>query len=132
MYLKIQKKYSKGFTLLELTVVCVILIALTFIVKGKGKPALTQADIAVASSDVSTYTMAASTYLSDTGEVPTDLDDLTLKKDTVYGEKGPWLTNEIKLDPWGNDYQYSSSNREIRSAGPDKSLNTDDDIFLKF
>ena len=39
----------------------------------------------------------------------------------------PFLES-IPKDPWGTDYEWNQEAREIRSAGKDKTLNTNDDI----
>ncbi len=43
------------------------------------------------------------------------------------------IINEIPVDAWSNDFVYSLNGNEyeIRSAGPDGQVNTDDDIVVE-
>lgn len=47
--------------------------------------------------------------------------------------RGPYTDDGKLQDPWGVDFGYESDGRtyQIISAGPDNSLGTEDDIFLK-
>lgn len=45
-----------------------------------------------------------------------------------------FLSQVIRIDPWSNPFQYralGSDQFDLRSAGPDRSFQTDDDVFLE-
>ena len=65
----------------------------------------------VVRSDLVEISSAVSQYNYDIGEYPTNLTALTSKKNG----KGPWL-DELKKDPWNQDYQYKISSDKKRYA----------------
>ena len=65
----------------------------------------------VVRSDLVEISSAVSQYNYDIGEYPTTLTALTSKKNG----KGPWL-DELKKDPWNQDYQYKISSDKKRYA----------------
>ena len=71
---------------------------------------------------------AVQAYEASTTSLPQSLDDLT--KDQPDGR--PPLLEKNKLnDQWGKPVQYKKIGKykyEIRSAGPDGNINTEDDI----
>ncbi len=60
-------------------------------------------------SDLVEISNAVSQYNYDIGEYPTNLSVLTKTKNS----KGPWL-DELKKDPWNQDYQYKISSDKKR------------------
>ena len=68
-------------------------------------------------------------YFIDTRQMPKSLQDLTVPSE----KDGEPFMKRIPKDPWGSDYDYRIVNPqkreyEIRSAGEDKILGTEDDI----
>lgn len=63
----------------------------------------------VVRSDLTSLCSAISQYHYEMDEYPSDLKALTKEK----GQYGPWL-DEIKKDPWGQEYQYEVSSDKKR------------------
>jgi general secretion pathway protein G len=114
-----KKKYgiftsNKGFTLIELMVVIVILSVLAVWVAPKimGRP--DQAKQVKASVDIQGYETALKLYKLDNGSYPTTeqgLEALVTKPDSGKSAKnwrsGGYLDKgKIAKDPWGNDFLY--------------------------
>ena len=78
-------------------------------------------------TDISMIGMAISTFVAIKGRLPESLDELA-----VEGTDGAALLDKRNLkDPWGTPFQYKKITKykyEVRSAGPDRQINTDDDI----
>ena len=118
-----------GFTLVELLLVIVILGMLaTVAVLNVGQHAKTSA-VGATRASIATIQEACELYeIATVGRKPTSIDDL-LKPVGAGGQ--PLLKGGSRpKDAWGNYFQLrsSSSGIEIRSAGPDGSFNTDDDV----
>ena len=125
-------KNIKGFTFIEIMVVIVIIgILATFLVpKIMGKP--DEARVAKAKSDIKVIESGLKMYKIDNGKYPTTEQGLSalINKPVIEPiprnwKKGGYIeSNEVPLDPWGNDYIYRSpgeSDRdyEIISLGAD-------------
>ena len=123
--------YDKGFTLIELMVVIVILSVLAVWVAPKimGRP--DQAKQVKASVDMQGYETALKLYKLDNGSYPTTeqgLEALIIKPDSGKLAKN-WRSGgyidkgKISKDPWGNDYLYLSpglhGDFDITSYGAD-------------
>lgn len=123
-----------GFTLIELLLVLVILGTLAAIVVPKFAGRTEQARITAAQSQISTFGTALDAFEVDNGYYPKTLQDLVVQPADAPNWKGPYLKNEIPLDPWGSPYVYecpgrhSISGYDLYSIGPDKREGTDDDI----
>lgn len=107
-YLTRLQRNRKGFTLIELMVVVVILGILAgaaIMTLGGGQS--DKAKRARAASDISTFMSALEFYKLDVGSYPASLDDLVTKPASgADGWEGPYMKN-IPKDPNGNDYDYS-------------------------
>lgn len=117
-----------GFTLIELLLVIAIIGILAGIVVPNiaGKPE--EAKIAAARSSIGGIITAVNAYEVAAAKFPDSLDDLTVETDT----RAALLKKDKLIDAWGTPYQYSKKSRfkfEVRSAGPDGQMNTEDDIF---
>jgi len=107
---------QKGFTLIELMVVMVILATLAVFVVPKFMDEPKRAQRVKAQVTITNLETALKTYYLDNGYYPTTdqgLDALVVEPniDPVPGKwrKGGYLEKgKVPLDPWGNDYIYLS------------------------
>jgi len=124
--LKVRKK-EKGFTLIEVLIVMVILGLLAALVGprmfgkvGKSKQKAAKSQIALLETTLDTYRL-------DMGKYPTEeegLQALREKPEDSENWDGPYLAKEVPLDPWGNAYVYvcpgEHGEYDIISLGADK------------
>lgn len=106
-YLTRLQRNRKGFTLIELMVVVVILGILAgaaIMTLGGGQS--DKAKRARAASDISTFMSALEFYKLDVGSYPASLDDLVTNASDADGWEGPYMKN-IPKDPNGSDYEYT-------------------------
>jgi general secretion pathway protein G len=102
-------KQAKGFTLIELIVVIVILGLLAGLVVPRLFRHVGQAKIATAKAQISAFQTALGAYRLDTGKFPTTEEGLEALRTAPSGVRnwnGPYLPKDIPLDPWGNPYVY--------------------------
>jgi general secretion pathway protein G len=110
--MNIKKHYKKhsdrqrGFTLVELLLVLVILALIAGLVLpgiiGKAESAKAKA----ASSQISRISMSVESFYLDTGSTPSSLEELVNEPAGVTGWNGPYIKNSLLKDPWGRPYQY--------------------------
>jgi len=134
------KKNTKGFTLIELMVVVIILGILAAIVLPKFTGRTEQARIKAAESQIQVFSTALEAYELDNGRYPTTEQGLQalVKKPTIppipNNWRGPYLQKKIPKDPWGNPYIYkcpgthNPSSYDLYSYGPDGKEGGGDDI----
>ena len=103
---KKSKRRQRGFTLVELLLVLVILALIAGLVLpgiiGKAESAKAKA----ASSQISRISMSVESFYLDTGSTPSSLDELVDEPSGVTGWNGPYIKNTLLKDPWGEPYQY--------------------------
>ena len=96
----------KGFTLIEIMLVVIILGVLAAMVVPKLTGRSDEARRSVAKTDIeSNLALAIDLYEVDTGEYPSSLGDLTKAPSSATSWKGPYLKKQ-PLDPWGRAYVY--------------------------
>ncbi|MBJ6726630.1 type II secretion system major pseudopilin GspG [Geomesophilobacter sediminis] len=107
-------KDSRGFTLIELMVVIVILGILAALVGPKIIGRSDDAKISDAKVQIRNFETALKLYKLDNGNYPTTeqgLQALVTKPTTgqipaKYKDGGYLETKDVPKDPWGNDYKY--------------------------
>jgi len=103
---------QRGFTLIEIMVVVVILGILAAIVVPNVFGNVEKARISKVKQDIRSFETALALYKMDNFKVPTSDQGLqalvTQPNDpTIRNFKpGGYLTGGVKKDPWGNDYKY--------------------------
>jgi general secretion pathway protein G len=116
----------RGFTLLELLVVIVIIGLLAAYVGPKYFAQLGKSEIAVTRAQIVSFEKAIDTYRLDVGRYPSSeegLAALVTRPASAVKWNGPYLKKDAPLDPWGHAYLYKSpgskGDYEILSYGRD-------------
>ena len=115
---KATRTYEKGFTLVELMVVIVILGLLATIVAINVLPATGRANAEKARADIATIEQALEMYRLDNLTYPSPTDGLQslvapppgLAQPQRYRQGG--YIKRLPDDPWGNPYRYSFPGRQ--------------------
>lgn len=102
---------QRGFTLLELLVVLVVLGLLAGMVAPKYFNQLGKSEAKVARSQIAELVKALDIYRLEVGQYPSTEEGLAAlvqapPEATRWG--GPYLQRAVPKDPWGRDYQYRS------------------------
>lgn len=120
------KLQYKGFTLLELLVVMVIIGLLAAYVGPRYFSQIGKSEIKVARAQMVAFEQAIDQYKLDTGHFPSTEQGLTVLEIRPENEKrwdGPYLKKKLPLDPWGYSYVYRSpgehADYDILSYGND-------------
>jgi general secretion pathway protein G len=98
-----------GFTLLELLVVMVIIGLLVSYVGPKYINQLGKSEIKVARAQMDAFKKALDVYRLETGHYPDQqagLNALMVAPSNEPKWQGPYLRDDIPLDPWGHAYIY--------------------------
>lgn len=118
---------SRGFTLLELLVVMVIIGLLASYVGPKYFAQIGKSEVTVAKAQIEGFDKALDTYRLDMGSYPRTEEGLAAllvrPADNANKWNGPYLKKNVPLDPWGHPYQYrnpgSRGGIDIISYGKD-------------
>jgi general secretion pathway protein G len=135
------KSREKGFTLIEIMVVIVIIGLLATLVLPRVVGRQEQAYIAKAKSDIHAISSALKFYKLDNFNYPSTGQGLDALVSEPTGEPEPknykqgGYIERLPMDPWGNPYQYQSPGEksvfDVWSYGPngvEGGKETDDDI----
>lgn len=100
---------SRGFTLLELLVVLVIIGLLAGIVAPQYFAQIGKSNTKVAKAQIESFGQALDQYRLDNGHYPTSEQGLAALRKLPQQEarwQGPYLKRDIPPDPWGHPYVY--------------------------
>ncbi|HYP85390.1 type II secretion system major pseudopilin GspG [Variovorax sp.] len=101
----------RGFTLLELLVVMVIIGLLAAYVAPRYFSQVGKSEVRSAQAQIDGLRKALDTYRLDTGAYPTTeqgLAALNARPANTAKWSGPYLQRPVPLDPWGKPYQYKA------------------------
>lgn len=125
---------NRGFTLVEMLLVLVILATLAAIVYPKFTGRTEQAKTTAAKTEIASIMLALNSFEVDNGYYPKSLAALMDQPSDASNWHGPYLEKGIPKDPWGNDYAYeypgkhTANGFDLMSMGADGRAGTDDDI----
>lgn len=100
---------QRGFTLLELLVVMVIIGLLAGYVGPKYFAQIGKSEVKAARAQIDALEKALDQYRLDVGRYPTSENGLAALMKRPPSEnrwQGPYLRKEVPADPWGQPYQY--------------------------
>lgn len=130
------RKYSSGFTLIEILLVVVIIGALSMMIIPRLSGRSEQAKVAAAKADINAHLATAlKLYELDNGFFPSTAQGLEALEEKPTSNpipqnwNGPYI-ERAPLDPWGNPYQYASPGRhrpdyDLYSEGRDRKAEDD-------
>lgn len=122
-----QPTTKKGFTLIEILVVVVILGILASIVVVKVGGQTDKAKINATNTMIQSIKLAIGQYEMDNQKYPQSLSDL-VKEEKHYLDQ-----ETVPVDSWGNEFKYYMKGDlvKVQSAGPDGVFDTPDDLINK-
>ena len=101
----------RGFTLLELLVVIVIIGLLAGLVAPRYFDQVSKSNTKIAKAQIDSLEKALDEYRLDVGSYPTTeqgLEALNTRPQNIDKWAGPYLKKAVPLDPWGASYVYKS------------------------
>lgn len=101
--------FQRGFTLLELLVVMVIIGLLAGYVGPKYFAQIGKSEVKTAKAQIDSLGKALDQYRLDTGHYPSSENGLAALNAPPANEakwQGPYLQKKVPNDPWGKPYQY--------------------------
>lgn len=117
---------SRGFTLLELLVVVVIIGLLAGLVAPRYFDSVSKSKTKIAKAQIESLDKALDQYRLDVGNYPSPeqgLGALNIQPSGLTKWQGPYLKKALPLDPWDNAYLYvlqaGASSIDIISYGAD-------------
>jgi general secretion pathway protein G len=128
-HIRLHRRADRGFTLLELLVVILIIGLLTGIVGPRFLNQINRSEITAARAQIDSFDKALQAYRIDTGRFPASgqgLKALVTQPGDEPRWRGPYLNGEVPLDPWGSEYQYrvpgpGGKPYQVLSYGKDRS-----------
>ena len=131
------KHPERGFTLIELMFVLVILTVLAAVVVPKFTNRSKEARVTAAHTDIANLEVALDAYEVDNGRFPSTTEGLKALLENPSNSKdwkGPYIKRGVPKDPWDSQYIYTQPGRhntygyDLYSLGPDQKEGGDDDI----
>jgi general secretion pathway protein G len=104
-----KKGSQAGITLIEMLVVMTIIALFAALVAPRMLRQSDKARVVAARAQINSFMTALGTYKLDTGTYPTTeqgLQALRVKPQNVEQWQGPYLPQDIPVDPWGHPYLY--------------------------
>lgn len=111
--MKIKPSKITGFTLIEMLVVMVLIGLLAGLVGPKLFGRVDSSKVQTASAQIKMFKGALETYRLDVSRFPTQAEGLNALNQAPTEERakarwrGPYLDQDLPVDPWGNPYVYS-------------------------
>jgi len=105
----IRMRGAAGITLIELLVVVTIIAMFAGLVGPRLFRQVGRSRATAARAQINSFQTALGVYKLDTGRFPTTEQGLEALRRQPDGEQrwdGPYLPQEIPVDPWGNEYIY--------------------------
>ncbi len=139
---RVQKKNQRGFSLLEILAVVIIIGTLTSIVGVAVMGRLGEANIKTTQIQITRLGTALDTFKMDNGFYPSTeqgiealIEEPTIGRNAKnYSSDGYLQPRKLPKDPWNNYYNYrepgikNQSSYDLWSNGPDGQEGTEDDI----
>ncbi|MBA3976223.1 MAG: type II secretion system protein GspG [Candidatus Solibacter sp.] len=104
-----ERRGARGITLIEMLVVLAIIALFASLVAPRLLNRTDTARVTAARAQINAFMTALGTYKLDTGVYPATemgLQALRQKPGNVNNWQGPYLPQEIPVDPWGRPYAY--------------------------
>jgi len=102
--MRMQKKTDRGFTLIEMVVVIMLIAAIAAVIAGKVIQNKHRAEYNLAKTQLSSLAASIDQYQSDVGALPDSLQQLV--SSSADGWLGPYAKAEELKDPWHNAIEY--------------------------
>jgi general secretion pathway protein G len=100
------RRAQRGFTLIEMIVVIVLIAAVLAVVGGKIISNKKRAEANLAKTQLSSLAAQVDQYQSDVGAYPDSLEQLTKAPSNADGWLGPYAKAADFKDPWHNPIEY--------------------------
>lgn len=101
---------ESGLTLIELTIVIAILGILAAFIAPRVITAIDDAKVSKAETEIANLKVSLSKFTVDVGRYPSTEEGLDAlwrsPSQELTSWRGPYVTDPISLDPWGNAYVY--------------------------